>query len=391
MLQITFWFLIGLTTFIYFGYPAVIFLLARVFGKEPMKGDITPFVSVIIPAHNEEKVIRERVANVLSVDYPKDKLEIIFALDGCTDNTASIISEFSDPRIRVIDKKTREGKVKTLNRVVPEAKGEILVFSDANSMHKNDIIRKLIRYFVDEKVGCVCGCLKYKNTESTSVGKGESLYWEYEHFIKKQESRLGKLLVTNGSAQAIRKDLYPFPDPEVADDFSIPLLIQVKGYKLLFEPEAIVRETATQSLLDEMNQKIRIIAQGFKGTFMLWKDLVRLSPLGMFEFLFHKSLRWLIPFYLILAFIINLFLAGEPLYFGILLAQIAFFIFAFIGFLKRHGSRVKIFYVPFYFCLVNSASLIALYRFLKGEQTRMWGKAHSTRKLSAASGAQNNV
>ncbi|MFC1590818.1 glycosyltransferase, partial [Candidatus Omnitrophota bacterium] len=201
--------------------------------------------------------------------------------------------------------------------------------------------------------------------------------------IKKQESRLGSLLVTNGSAQAIRKGLYPYPDPEVADDFSIPLLIQAGGHKLIFEPDAVVYETATQSLKEEIDQKVRIITQGLKGTIRLRRDLLKLKPIGLFEFLFHKSLRWFIPFYLIFALLINLFLAGNRFYLYILLSQAAFYSLAAIGFLLRHKSRARIFYIPFYFCLVNSASLIAAYRSLKGEQTRMWGKARSTRIIKS--------
>ncbi|MBU4377348.1 MAG: glycosyltransferase family 2 protein [Candidatus Omnitrophica bacterium] len=377
--KIVFWFLMALTVFIYFLYPLVLAFIAKIMGREPVKADITPFVSLIVPMHNEEKVAKEKVENILALDYPKDKLEVIFALDGCTDRTKEIISWYNNTAVKILETNERGGKVAVLNHAVPSAKGEIIVFSDANSMHEQDTLRKIVRNFADEKVGCVSGILKYKEADATSVGKGENLYWKYEHFMKVNESRLGKLLVTNGSIQAVRKALYPYPSPDVADDFSIPLIIQSKRYKVLYEPEAIVYERATQSLKEEFDQKVRIISQGMKGVVLLWRDLLRLSPMGIFELLFHKVIRWYVPFCMILVFLLNILLLGEPIYRFLFILQIAFYICAFMGFLFRHKTKTKIFYIPFYFCLINFASLVAVYKFFKGEQTRTWDKAHSTR------------
>jgi len=382
-MELLFLLLALLVGFIYFGYPAVICLLAKIFGNEPAQNDDAPSVSLIIAAHNEERVIKEKVENALELDYPAEKLEILFALDGCSDSTIDILKSCGNKKIRVVNYKKREGKVKTLNKTVPHARGEIIIFSDANTIHKKDAIRKLVRNFADPKVGCVCGRLKYISADKTSVGKGENLYWKYEHFIKTQESRLGKLLVTNGSAQAVRKELYPYPDPEVADDFSIPLLIHAKGHKLLYEPEAEVFEVATQSLREEFNQKVRIVSQGLRGTMRLRRDLLRLGPLGTFEFLFHKSLRWFVPFFLTTLFFLNIFLIDKEIYRVFFIGQSVFYALAFIGLLFRHKTKAKIFYVPFYFCLVNLSPLTAIVRLLKRGETRMWGKAHSTRRAKA--------
>ncbi|MCX5699820.1 MAG: glycosyltransferase family 2 protein [Candidatus Omnitrophica bacterium] len=378
-MKIIFWFFCGLTFFIYCLYPVIIFLLAKIMGKEARKEEITPFVSLIIAVHDEEKVIKDKVLNALALDYPADKLEIIFALDGCADKTHQILLGFSDSRIIIVNNPQRLGKVAALNKTVPLAKGQIILFSDANSIYETDALKKLIRNFADERVGCVSGRLSYLDTDSTCVGKGENLYWKYETFIKIQESKLGKLLVTNGSIQAVRKHAYPYPDPEVADDFSIPLLIQAKKYKVLYEPEAVAYEIATQNLKEELAQKARILSQGFKGAIRLWKKLLNLSPLGMFELLFHKVLRWGVAFYLILIFLLNIIFIHEPFYLYILILQIAFYSLALIGFLLRHKSKIKIFYVPFYFCLVNFAALIALYKLIRKADTRIWNKAQTTR------------
>jgi cellulose synthase/poly-beta-1,6-N-acetylglucosamine synthase-like glycosyltransferase len=378
-MKILFWFFIGLTFFIYFVYPVIIFLLAKVKGEGGEKKDITPLVSLIIPVHNEEKVIREKVLNVLSLDYPKDKLEIIFALDGCHDKTHEILLSFNDSRIKIFDNQKRMGKVATLNKTVPLAKGEIVLFSDANSIYEPDTLKKLIRNFADEKVGCVSGKLCYIDTDSTSVSKGQDLYWKYETFIKIQESKLGKLLITNGSIQAVRKAIYPYPDPHIADDFSIPLLVQAEGYKVLYEPEAVVYEMATRSLKEDLAQKVRVLSQGFKGVIRLRKDLLTLSPLGIFELFFHKILRWGVIFYMIPIFFLNIPLAKEPFYLYLMILQIIFYSLACTGLILRHKNKIKIFYVPFFFCLINGAALIALYKFIVNAETRIWDKAHTTR------------
>ncbi|MBN2119851.1 MAG: glycosyltransferase family 2 protein [Candidatus Omnitrophica bacterium] len=378
-MQFLLWFSLILVAFIYFGYPVVIFVIARILGKEVNKSDITPSVSLIIPVHNEEKVIDQKIQNILQLDYPEDKLEIIFALDGCTDRTKEIILENKNGRITILDKEEREGKVRTLNKAVKTAKGEIVVFSDANSIHKQDTLRKLVRNFADKETGCVCGRLKYTDTDNGSVGEGEDLYWKYEYFLKRQESRIGKLIITNGSIQAIRRSLYPYPDPEIADDFSIPLLVQTQGYRVLYEPQAVVREVATQSLKEEFNQKVRIISQGFKGAAMLRRDLLKLGGLGLFEFLFHKLLRWLVPLFLTVIFVSNIFLLDSAVYFNLFILQSLFYLFSITGYLLRNKNKIKVFYIPFYFCLVNFTSLVAMYRVLIKAQTRIWEKAHSTR------------
>lgn len=381
IMKIIFWSSIILVAGSYFLYPIAITIIAKLAQSKPLVKDIEPFISIIIPMHNEEIVVKEKVENILGLDYPKDKLEIIFALDCCTDRTKEILLSLNKSNMAILDNAKRKGKVANLNDAVRRAKGEIVVFSDANSIHKKDALKKLIRNFADEKVGCVAGKLVYTDADNTSVGRGENLYWKYEDFLKRQESRLGRLLVTNGSIQAVRKEVYPYPDPNIADDFSIPLLIQVKGYKVLYEPEAIVTEIATQSLKEEFAQKARIISQGIRGAIRLKKDLAQLNTLSMFELIFHKVLRWLVPLFMIVIFLTNIVLIGSRFYLYIFMAQAVFYALALIGFIFRNRSKVKIFYIPFYICLVNFASLAAFYRIINRSKTHIWEKAYSTRSL----------
>ncbi len=378
-MKIVFWVFTGLVLFIYFGYPLVVFIIAKMSKYMLVKGKDTPSISVIIPMHNEERVVKEKVDNLLSLNYPEDRMEILFVLDGCTDRTKERILEYKNTRIKIFDNAERGGKVAALNNAVTHTSGEILVFTDANSIHEKDALRKLVRNFADESVGCVSGKLVYTSADRTMIGKGENLYWKYEDFIKKQESRLGRLLVTSGSIQAVRREVYPFPDPEVADDFSIPLLIQAQGHKVLYEPDAIVYEIATQSLVEEFDQKVRIVAQGMKGFARLWRSLLGLGPAGIFELLFHKVFRWWVGFYLIIIYFANLVLWDYGFYSDLFILQTIFYMLAIGGFLLRHKTKIKILYIPFYFCLINFSTLAAAYKFFRGEQTRTWDKAHSTR------------
>ena len=380
-MKIVFWFFTGLVFFIYFLYPVIIFLIAGIKGKKDLSHQEheNPFVSIIVPMHNEENVAKEKAENLLSLDYPKDRLELIFVLDGCTDRTKEYLSAYQDKGVRIIDNTQRGGKVAALNHAVLFAKGEIIVFTDANSMHKQDSIRMLTRHFAHKMTGCVAGKLVYTSADNTVIGKGENLYWRYEDFLKRQESRLGRLLITNGSIQAIRKDIYPFPDPEIADDFSIPLMIQAKGYKVLYEPEAIVYEKATQSLKEEFEQKVRIVSQGIKGFIRLFPVLLKLGPLGIFELLFHKVLRWEVGIYLIIIYLANIALWGNGLYSIFLCLQTFFYILALTGFFLRHKIKMKLFYIPFYFCMVNFSTIPALFRVMRGIDTHVWEKADSTR------------
>ena len=379
MIKMLLWTNLILVVFIFFVFPLLIAFIAALKGKQPKREDIEPSVSVIIPMHNEERVVKEKVDNLFLLDYPTDKLEILFVLDGCTDKTKEHLLEYKNSRLKIFDNTERGGKVAALNNAVPRTNGEIIVFTDANSIHERDALRKLVRNFADESVGCVSGKLVYTSVDRTVVGKGENLYWKNEDFIKKQESKLGKLLVTSGSIQAVRRDVYPYPDPEIADDFSIPLLIQAQGHKVLYEPEAIVYEIATQSLVEEFNQKVRIVAQGMKGFARLWRLLLELSPIGIFELLFHKVLRWFVGFYLIVIYLVNMALWDGGFYSGLFMLQTVFYVLALAGFLLRHKTKIRILYIPFYFCLINFASIAAAYKFLKGEQTRTWDKAHTTR------------
>lgn len=380
-MKFIFWGFLSLVAFVYFGYPIILFIVSLVAGKKFKKEQFLPNVTILIPAHNEGKVISKKLDNCFSLDCSQDKLEVILILDACTDNTESIALSHKAPGLRIVKQKERKGKIAALNLAIPQAKGEIIVFTDANSMYEKDALKKLIRNFSDEKVGCACGELKYVLKDNTSVEVGENLYWKYEKFLKVKESDLGSLLITNGSIYAIRKKLYEPIDEDLADDFVNPMKIAKKGFLVVYEPEAIAIEKVSSAFKDQFNQKVRIVSQGWKATFRLWSVIFGSSPLRIFEFLFHKFFRWMVPFFLIVIFISNLLLASIKFYQVLFIVQLLFYAFAFMGYLfQKKGGKIKLFYIPFYFCMVNATSLLALFKYLKGGETGIWEKSQTSRR-----------
>lgn len=374
-----FWCSIGLIAASYFGYPAVLTVLAALAGKPYKKMAIEPDVSLIIPAHNEDKVIAAKIKNALSLDYPADKFEILLILDGCTDRTKEIASNFEDQRLKIIEQVPRKGKMAALNHAVPLAKGEIVIFTDANSLYEKDALRKLSRNFIDKGIGCVCGELKYRN--ESLVGEGESLYWKYEKFIKTRESMLWSLLVVNGSIYAIRKKLFEPVEETLADDFVVPMVIARKGLGLVYEPEAVTSEKTSANTRESLIQKSRIIAQGLKASIAIAPIIFSSGPLRIFQFLFHKFIRWMVPILMVVIFITNLFILGSAFYRVVFMCQALFYFSATIGyFLEEKHVKIGILKVPLYFCIVNLASAIGLLKFMTGGIKATWEKAETTRR-----------
>ncbi|MBN2190634.1 MAG: glycosyltransferase family 2 protein [Candidatus Aureabacteria bacterium] len=384
-LQFLFWMFIFLVVFPYLGYPLLLNILTLMPAcRKPAgnKGSDCRTITLVVPAYNEENIIKQKVSNILDMEYPRNKMEVLIVLDGCTDNTKSIISGFNSDLIKVFEQNPRKGKIAALNKAVELAQGEILVFSDANSLYDRDALKKIESHFEEKNVGCVCGKLKYMCSDGTSVESGENIYWKYEEYLKERESILGSLLVTNGSIYAMRKSLYSKIAGDIADDFVNPMRVYNAGYKVIYEPGAIAREKVSSNTLDQFNQKIRIIAQGWKATFKIFNVIFSSGFLRITQFLCHKLLRWLTPFFLTIIFVLNLLLIGTNIYTVLLVVQLVLYVFALVGFLSRRRQKpVKIFYIPFYLCLINSAAFMAFFRFLIGFKTDTWEKSETSRNV----------
>ena len=370
--------MVSLVCYVYLFYPLVLSVKReRERLDDENNSPFLPFVSILIPAHNEEKHIAKKIQNALDQDYPNDRLEILIASDGSTDRTVPIAKSFNDPRIKVIEPEQRQGKNAVLNEVAPFARGEILVFTDANALFNDKAIKKLVAHFNDEKVGLVCGHLKYLKDLGGNVGKGEGLYFRYESLIKRLESRWGAVPVVTGSIYAIRKGLFVPLDLDVANDFAHPVQVGAKGYKVVFEPEAVAYERTTASISEEFKRRTRIVTRGFTAFGRYWKRYHMLRGVRGFCFVSHKLLRWFVPFFLIALFVTNLCLEDAIFRFT-LWAQIAFYGAAFCGIFIR-GKWGKPFVVPFYFCMINLAALVGFVNYLRGRRQAVWDVATTTR------------
>jgi biofilm PGA synthesis N-glycosyltransferase PgaC len=374
VLAVLFWLSAAILAYTYLGYPVLVGLLATCRPRPIRKSGIRPRVSFIIAAYNEEKHLRNKLRDTLSLDYPRDKLEIIVAADGSDDGTAAIAREFEDQGVRLVHKAGREGKSAALNRAVAQATGEILLFSDANTVYNPDAVKALVSNFADATVGGVCGRKILITAADREATEGETAYWGYESRLKEYESRLGSIVTADGEIFAMRRALYaPIPAPVVHDDMYLSVMVVHRGYRLVYEPAATSAEYASRTLADEFHLKIRYASGGFQ---ILAHFPALLVPLSLFSasFLSHKVLRWLAPVFLILALITSALLT-TPSYRLAFWGQIALYMLALTGLLVHRRGAWPFVYYPLYFAAMNTAALCGLVRYLSIGQTPMWRKA----------------
>lgn len=376
MLEI-FIFSLVVLAYTFVGYPILIIVLSFLFGKDVKKAEYYPMISLIISAYNEEGHIREKLENSLELDYPRDKLEIIVASES-TDRTNEIADKYKDRGIKLFAYQNREGKRATLYRTVPLAVGEIIVFSDANAIYDRLAVKNIVRNFHDGRIGCVSGRLKYTNPRKSAVGKGENAYWEHDLFLKKMSSRLFRLGGgVNGSIFAIRKELYRPIDKFRGDDYEISGRVEIDGYGVVLEPEAISYEETSERSRQEFKRKIRLATWNLKSTVILLKESVAKQRfLTSLIFFSHRFLRYTTPIWLIMLFVSNLSLKGRVAA-TLLLLQALFYLLAWSGFiLEKRGKKAGIlFFLPQYFCMVNCAAFIALIKNILGKNEMLWEKA----------------
>jgi len=325
MTIIIFWICIGLLVHVYILYPWTL-RLKKI--KQPVETDNYPSlqkcpVSIIIAAHNEENIIAEKIKNTLALNYPN--MEILIGDDGSTDKTAEIVAQFLD--IRLIKKEKNEGKAAMLNNLCEVAKGEIFLFSDANTMLESTALENMLTLFADEKVGCVCGQLALKDESGTNL---ESVYWKGESKLKQLESNFGAVMGSNGALYAIRAELYSeLPTHKtVMDDFYITAKILLKNYQCIFCEKALAFENTSTSTYGEFKRKVRIGRANFNFLFTFLPLLNPLHPIKAYMFLSHKLLRWLSPFLLLAVFACSILLMQEHIFFKAFFAVELLFVLA---------------------------------------------------------------
>ena len=338
------------------------------------KADIAPPVSLIIAAYNEEKVIGQKIENSLWLDYPRAKLEIIVASDGSMDGTNEIVRTFTDQGIKLVALNPNQGKSSAQNKAVTEARAEIILFTDADLVLRTDTLNKINRNFADQSVGCVVGKIAYLNEDDTSVSEGEGVYWRYELLLRENESELGNFAMGSG-IMAIRRSLFQSIDPNVGEDFVLPMQTSMASHRVVYESEAIAETILYQTKpKDMLRSKVRVISKDLRGLFLCRSILNPFRyPLYAWGLISHKLLRWLVPYFLIIIFTTNLVLLGHPFYNLSLALQIAFYVLALAGYLwQKKGKPPPILGIPFSFCLVNGAALVGVARFVTGKTSGQW-------------------
>lgn len=375
MAEISFILFIALAAYAYVGYPALVFVLSRLFGRPIAAADITPTISLIIAAYNEERDIAAKIENTLALDYPSDRLEIIVASDCSSDRTDDIVRSYADRGVILHRRPRRLGKTAAQNHAAEISKGEILVFSDATTEYERDALRKITRSFADPSVGCVTGYVVYVDRSKSAVGRGLRSYWNYEFFLKQCESRLGSLIGVCGCMYAVRRDNYVWLAHDMSSDFVIASEIHLQGQRVIYDPDAVCYEDTNKRARDEFRMRVRIIEQTMSAVYRYRRLLnVRRHGLFAFQMISHKLLRYLAPLFLAVAFLSSATLAGESRTYQILFAgQVSFYLIACLGWLcERAGLRLGALALPYYFVLSNAAIVVAFIKFVAGESHVVW-------------------
>jgi len=388
LIAVLFWgSLVGIL-YTYFGYPVLIYLLAKILHKPETYQTYKPSVTLLIAAYNEESVIEEKIRNSLAIDYPKELFQVLIITDGSADKTPEITKRYTNRGLQLLHQPERRGKMAAINRALPHATGEIIVFSDANNHYQADTILNLVRPFADPEVGATTGAKSIAKGDG-SLGASEGLYWKYESFIKKQESRSGSCTSAAGEVLAIRKNLYsPPPDHVINDDFYIAMHVIRKGYRLIYVPAARSSERVSPSARDEITRRTRINAGRFQAIAMAKDFLPFNRPLLVWQILSHKFLRPLVPFAMIGAALFNvmavlfppatngLLILSRPYSLLFLGLQIVFYLLAWLG--RKAGDRgeqsklQRFFYIPTFLTNSNLAALMGFFRYLRGGQSHLW-------------------
>lgn len=390
ILEITFWLFIFIVFYTYLGYGIFILLLVKI--KESFQPrcpkvaeNITlPDVTLLIAAYNEEDIVDDKMHNTRSLDYPKEKLHVVWVTDGSTDSTMQKLQAYTD--VQVLHEPERKGKTAAINRSIPYIDTPIVIFTDANTILNSESLKEIVYLFADKKVGCVAAEKRISiEAEDTASSSGEGFYWRYESYLKNLDSRLYSVVGAAGELYAIRKDLFEaIPNDTLLDDFVLSLKIAQKGYKIAYCPTAYATEYSSESMKEEEKRKVRIAAGGLQAVWRL-RSLLNIFKYGIlsFQYISHRVLRWAVtPFALFALFPLNILLcmfsspANKWLYSLLFAAQCIFYLLAFIGYVySKKEIKYKILFIPYYFLFMN-LNVFKAYSYLRQKgNTGVWEKA----------------
>jgi poly-beta-1,6-N-acetyl-D-glucosamine synthase len=389
MSGIVFWLSVALIVYVYVGYPVLIALLAHLHKPLEYSANYFPTVTLIFAANNEEKVIARKLENTLSIDYPREKLQILVVDDGSTDRTAEIVNSYNKLGIELVGFLERRGKLAAMNDAIAAARGEIYLFSDADNFYTADSLKAAVKYFQNPSIGAVSGGRNVIG--ESALGEAEGLYWKYEEFIKRQESRFGSCVAVAGDLLAVRQSLFvPSQIGIINDDFYLAMNILRQGYRLIYAPEARSYHPVADTEEGEVERRARMVAGRYQAIFSSWHMLPLKNPAILWQIISHKYLRPLVPFAMIAAFVANLIsltkvslingpdwlILADPYDRIFLFLQILFYGIALMGTkVKLRGMLGKLMYLPTFLVNSNMAALRGFYRYVSSNQTVVWKKA----------------
>jgi len=372
VLKALFWGSLGALAWTHAGYPAAAAVAARLRPKRVQKDQITPSVTVIVPAYNEEAVIRRRLENLLELDYPAEQIEIVVTSDASDDCTDEIVGEIaaSEPRV-LLRRRERAGKLPGLNRTVAESDRAIVAFTDANTTWAPDALTNLVRNFADDEIAYVCGRLTLLSPDGANR---EGIYWRYELWLRESESQLGSITGGNGSIYAIRRTDYA--EAPFGHDLSFPPLAVKRGRRAVYEPEAVAYEKPTPESGDEYRRKVRMLPWSW-GFLLSGNSLRGVPPVYALELVSHRHLRYASGALHVVLLGTNIALVGEgPVYQVALGLQAAWLLLAAAGRLRAPIPGAGI---AHYYLLMTTATLASLVRYLRSGASLTWEKAEGTR------------
>ncbi len=384
MLETIFWICIFIVFYSYVGYGIVIYILVNIKNKftNNVKYDLQfePEVTLVVPCFNEADYIEDKIKNSLLLDYPHNKLKLIFISDGSSDDTHDRIKKY--PNIIALHENKRSGKAVAMNRAMKFVTTPIVAFCDANTTLNKEAIRELVKHYKDPNVGAVTGEKRIISTKKEGASTaGEGIYWKYESLLKKLDSDFYSVVGAAGELMSYRTELYKeLPLDTLLDDLMQSMQIALNGYRVIYEKNAWAAETASANIKEELKRKIRISAGAWQSMLRLGKAFNPFHNFKLFfAFISHRVLRWtLAPFSLLILIIINIILlkSGNIIYTTFFIIQITFYALALLGwYLENKKIKVKVLFVPYYFFIMNLCVFLGLFRFLKGKQSVSWERA----------------
>ena len=377
-LETLFWILCGLVVYVYAGYPLLVVALARTRRvAPPEEPSPLPTVTLIFCVHNEQAILDAKIDNCRAIDYPKDRLTILAASDGSTDGSAERLNELEGQGVlRALVQPTRSGKTTLLNRAVEMVSTDLVLFTDASTLLRPASLRRHVRHFSDPGVGCVGGDLDFINVGRGGVSAGHGLYWRYEAAIRRAESDLGMLAYVSGANYSMRRTLWKPVPGEFADDCISPLNVVAAGHRVVYDPEAVAEEVASESQRGLFARRVRMVTRDLDATLRHGHLLNPFRYGGVtLSLLSHKLLRWLVSPALVLILALNTALAGlagRPLYGALLAAQMSFYTLAFVASLGSGRPKSPLLSVPLYFCVSNLGALRGLVNVVLRRRIGVW-------------------